>query len=421
MLLGNTPDEKWHTIDNIICTEEKLDYTDYMRTYNDNAAIIESDVPQEAINEIFNKMNKITEEERRINCTSCGYKNCHEMAQAIYHGYNSPQNCVHFVKDALIENNEKLESVLTAVLGNEGDLGILGVSLVSSEQIVQRIKDAMIEVENQREELNNNINAKTQMFANLTHELRTPLNAIVNMTDLLDKNNLTKKQLENINSIKIASSELMDTVNEILDFSKIEFGELSIVEDEYFLHDLFSEVITVMSFRCLEKKLQFIRRIDPSTPDLVVGDFKRTRQVFINLISNAVKYTNLGSVTVELGWNHDEENPELGFSVTDTGMGIKQEDIPYLFDSYKQVNEKESKHIQGTGLGLAISKDIVTAMGGTIEVESEYGVGTKFVVRLPAKYSKYVPVSEINMDKVEQSRAFAKKHKKEQAEGFRLL
>ena len=388
-----SPKERFEIMDSFISDEEGLDYRDFMRSYNENAAIAEQNASPEDIDRIFASMNKITPADRKVNCTSCGYKSCREMAEAIYRGYNTPENCVHYVKNALVNNMHQLEQLLLSISG-ENESG--DFTYTKSDQILQALQKAIIEVESQRETLNNTIQARTQMFANLTHELRTPLNAIMNMTELLDKRNLTEEQLDNINSISTAGNSLMDTIGEILDFSKFEAGKFNIVEDKYYLHDLLTEVVTVMSFRCADKNLQFIRKLDPTTPDELIGDFKRIRQVMINCIGNAVKYTRFGSVTVDASWNHDMNNPVFIASVTDTGIGIKEEDLPYLFDSYKQVNEAESKHIIGTGLGLSISKNITESMGGTLTVKSQYQVGSTFTLSIPQKMENYVPIGELS-------------------------
>lgn len=386
-----SPSDRFAKMDSILCDDEGLDYHDFTRTYNEDAAISEKKVRDKDIEAVFLRMGKITLADRKVNCTSCGYHSCREMAEAICRGYNEPENCVHHVKNALMSNTRQLEQLLESISGGKENVGL---SIVKSDELVQAIQNAIIEVEAQREDLNNTVQARTQMFANLTHELRTPLNAIMNMAELLDKTNLNEEQLNNINSISTAGNSLMDTINEILDFSKLEAGKFNIVEDDYKLHELLSEVTTVTSFRCADKKLQYIKRLDPTTPNELIGDYKRIRQVLVNISGNAVKYTNFGSVTVECGWNHDKDNPVLIFNITDTGIGIKDEDIPFLFDSYRQVNETESKHIIGTGLGLSISKNITDSMGGTLSVESTYGVGSKFTLTLPQKMTQYVAISD---------------------------
>lgn len=389
-----SPSERFKIMDDFLSDEEGLDYRDFSRTFNEEAAISEKTATPEEIDEIFIRMDKLTNDDRMINCTSCGYKSCRDMAEAIYRGYNTPENCVHYVKNALIGNMRQIEQLLMSITGETGGTGF---AFSKSEEVFQALQKAIIDVEGQRETLNNTIQARTQMFANLTHELRTPLNAIMNMTELLEKNNLSQEQLDNINSISTAGNNLMDTINEILDFSKMEAGKFSVVDDDYYLHDLLKEVITIISFRCADKNLQFIKKLDPTTPDKLIGDFKRIRQVMINCIGNAVKYTHFGSVTIDLSWNHDQSNPVLYASVTDTGIGIKEEDLPFLFDSYKQVNETANKHIIGTGLGLSISKTIAESMGGSITVKSKYRVGSTFTFSFPQRIKEYVPIGNITI------------------------
>ena len=389
---GMRAEERWRMLDEYFSIDENLECFDFMRSYNENAALDKLIASPEALNEIFLTMNKLTEYDRNINCTSCGYKGCHEMATAIYFGFNKPENCVHFVKDELLASKHQLEQVLVSLTGGQEKIGL---AMVDTDQIVEAILTAVNEVEHQREELDNTVHARTNMFASLTHELRTPLNAIMNMADMMDTNNLSEEQLESLSSIKVAGKGLMEIIGEILDFSKMEEGKFTIVEDKYCLHELLGEIVTVMNFRCLEKKLQFIRKLDPTLPDELYGDAKRIRQIAINIVGNAVKYTNFGSVTIDAGWNKDKENPVLIFSVTDTGMGIKKEDLPHLFDSYKQVNEKETRHIAGTGLGLYISKSLADSMGGSITVESTYKVGSKFTLTVPQRMNRYIPISEV--------------------------
>lgn len=391
LINGTTPDERWESLDKYMTSNLHLSLDTFIRSYDKGAAVVEPDIPESAIEKIFVQMNKFSDYDRTINCTSCGYKGCYQMARAIFCGYNTPENCVHYVKNTLIASKIEIEKMLSSLLGTTSNMDI---GNIKTDDIVRQLGDAMNEVEKQREELNNNVAAKSQMFANLTHELRTPLNAILNMADLIDTSNLSKEQLVNITSIKTAGNSLMDTINEILDMSKLEAGKFTIVEDQYYLHNLLGEVITVMNFRCLEKKLEFVRNLDPSSPDILIGDFKRIRQVMINLIGNAIKYTDKGSITISAGWNKDHDNPVMIFSVSDTGIGIRQEDIPFLFDSYKQVNESETKHIQGTGLGLAISKSIVDEMNGEITVESTYGVGTTFKLTIPQVIPQYIPIGD---------------------------
>ena len=387
-----SPEERWTVMDDFFTIKQDLDYRDFMRKFNEDASILYPPVTEEELDAIFVSMKKTTSNERNINCTSCGYKSCKQMATAIYHGYNSPENCVHYVKDALLNSKHQMEQVLASLNGGDEKAGL---TMTDSDQIVEAILKAVNEVENKREELNNSIHARTNMFANLTHELRTPLNAIMSMTDMMDRKNLSEEQLNSLKSIQTAGNGLMDTIGEILDFSKMEAGKFSIIEDSYHLHELLREIATIMSFRCVEKKLQFIRKLDRTIPNELIGDSRRIRQICINTIGNAIKYTNLGSVTADVSWNHNKDDVHLIIGVSDTGIGIKDEDIPFLFDSYKRVDEKDNQHIIGTGLGLSITKNLVDSMGGTITVNSKYGVGTKFTIDLPQRVNDFITIGEV--------------------------
>lgn len=384
-------ENRWAMVDNFFSVKEGLDYHTFSREFIKLESSGHGMVSDENLEDIFLSMHKYTEGDRNINCSSCGYKSCRQMATEIFYGNNRIENCVHYVKDVLLNNKRKLEQVLESITGGKDKVDL---AIIDSDQLVEALAHAINEVENQREELNNSIHARTNMFASLTHELRTPLNAIMSMTEMIDKKNLSDEQLNSINSIRTAGNGLMEIIGEILDFSKLEAGKFNIVEDTYSVSELLSEIVTVMNFRCVEKKLQLIHNLDPTLPENLIGDAKRIRQICINIVGNAIKYTNFGSVTIDAGWNHDKENPALIWSVTDTGIGIKEEDIPSLFESYKQVNEKESQHIIGTGLGLSISKNLTDSMGGTLTVESTYHVGSKFTLTLPQRISEYISVSD---------------------------
>ena len=378
-------------VDEFYTVKEDLDYRIFTRKFIDDGFVGQIAVSDENLEDVYISMHKFTDIDRNINCSSCGYKSCRQMATAIYYGNNRPENCVHYVKDLLLSSKSKLEEILSSLTGGEEKTGL---AIVDSDRLVESLTVAINDVEKQREDLNNSIHARTNMFASLTHELRTPLNAIMSMTDMMDTSNLTPEQISSINSIKTAGNGLIDIIGEILDFSKLEAGKFNIIEDTYCVHQLLGDVTTVMNFRCMEKNLQLNRNIDPTLPDILIGDEKRIRQICINITGNAIKYTNVGSVTVDAGWNHDKTNPVLIWSISDTGVGIKEEDIPFLFDSYKQVNEAENHHIVGTGLGLSISKSLADSMKGTLSVESTYGVGSKFTLTLPQRIIEYISVAD---------------------------
>lgn len=368
-------------------------YTNFMRIYDTHIAPHEERVSPDVIEEAFNRMHKHTNASRTINCTSCGYSSCHDMAVAISHGYNRPENCVHFMKGTLEQERMDLSALLSQVCKSEVNVNPEKMGI---EYIIHLLSTAINDIETTRESVLNESRAKSQFFASMTHELRTPLNAILNMADVL-KGNLPKGQsTEEIDSIKSAGEALLDTVNELLDMSKFEAGKFSLVEEEYDLQSLINDVSNIINFRAIEKKLDFNVIPDSTLPQKVIGDEKRIRQILINICGNAVKYTPKGAVNLSISWNNDTENPVLSFSVKDTGIGIKEEDIPFLFSAYKQVDEAKNHNIEGTGLGLSIVKALSDEMNGTINVTSEYGIGSCFEINLPQRIDKYEPLGFSN-------------------------
>lgn len=366
----------------------------FNRTYNKTTSYNETEVTPAIIESVFQRLHKNTFESRNINCTSCGYSSCRNMAIAISHGYNKPENCIHYMKETLEKEQKELNDLLSQIYRTTGNME----SDRSSEAIVQNISSAFSEIEEEREKLFNENQAKSHFFASMTHELRTPLNAILNMADAVKEELPKGASTENIDSIKSAGNNLLDTINELLDMSKLDSGKFKIVTDKYALLPLINDIGNVIRFRAIEKKLNLTMLTDPSLPSELIGDAKRIRQILINLLGNAVKYTPKGDVTLRTTWNNDSKNPVLSFNVIDTGMGIREEDIPYLFTAYSQVDEAKNHNIEGTGLGLSISDALSKEMNGKIDVTSVYGSGSTFTLSLPQEIEKYVPISELQKD-----------------------
>ena len=222
--------------------------------------------------------------------------------------------------------------------------------------------------------------AKSLFLANMSHEIRTPLNGIIGMADLalLDAD-LSELHKERLTDIKQSGESLLDIINEILDISKIEADKLELENIEFSLRDVIQKVVRMLSVKIHQEKLEFNCKISPDVPDLLYGDPVRIRQILINLIGNAIKFTEEGSVTIIVRLI---ENPRIKtrieFSVVDTGIGIDDNDVDRLFESFSQHDSSTTRKHGGTGLGLAISKMLVEIMGGAINVKSKLGEGSNF-------------------------------------------
>ncbi|MGC2194916.1 MAG: response regulator [Terriglobales bacterium] len=221
--------------------------------------------------------------------------------------------------------------------------------------------------------------AKSEFLANMSHEIRTPINGILGMADLLLDTELTKEQRDDLQILKSSGDSLLGVINDILDFSKIEAGKLELDLVEFNLHDLIAETVRAMALRAHQKELELACSVDPGVPIEVVGDPGRVRQTLINLLANAVKFTNRGEVLLQVRClGRSEQELELQFSVADTGIGIAAEKHSLIFDAFSQADTSTTRSYGGSGLGLAISSRLVDMMGGRMWVESVLGQGSTF-------------------------------------------
>ncbi|WP_029231075.1 DegV family protein [Butyrivibrio sp. VCB2006] len=246
------------------------------------------------------------------------------------------------------------------------------------------------------EELNKSQN---RFFSSMSHEIRTPINSILGLNEIIlrqeDASEEIKKDAGNIQG---AGKMLLALVNDILDLSKIEAGKMDIVPVNYSVSSFISEIVNMLRLRAEQKGLELKVEIDPTLPQELFGDEVRIKQILVNLLNNAVKYTNEGTVTLHIEKEDiKDENVRIIYSVSDTGMGIKEDSIPYLFDAFQRIDEERNTKIEGTGLGLSIVKQLVELMNGEIAVNSVYSQGSTFTVSLWQKVSNPAPVGEINI------------------------
>ncbi|MCI0470343.1 MAG: ATP-binding protein, partial [Candidatus Aminicenantes bacterium] len=226
--------------------------------------------------------------------------------------------------------------------------------------------------------------AKSEFLANVSHEIRTPMNAILGFAELLGDQVIGGTQKEYLSAISSSGKTLLSLINDILDLSKIEAGKLELHEDNVSIHSVLAEIKNIFSREIEKKELDFQIEIDPYLPDRVLLDEIRLRQVLLNLMGNAVKFTDAGYIKLSVNLDFKDEHQrilDVIFSVRDTGSGIPADQLDLIFDAFKQLQRKDSKKIRGTGLGLSITKRLVEMMGGEISVASEFNKGSTFTVK----------------------------------------
>jgi len=283
------------------------------------------------------------------------------------------------------KNNEIMDVILSATVDkNEKEEIVRSLAVMVDVTERNRMQRQLQRAKEAAEAANR---AKGVFLANMSHEIRTPLNGILGMTELTLKTDLTRKQREYLEMVRQSSYSLLTIINDILDFSKIEAGKVEILREDFNLEATIESTVHAMSVLAKEKGLELSHNVEPDVPHKLRGDPGRLKQVLVNLIGNAVKFTSRGWVHLHIAVNNVKSNDrsgwmlprvELLFSVADTGKGIPDEKQPMLFNSFTQLDDTFAKHHDGTGLGLAISKKLTEMMGGKIWVESEAGKGSIF-------------------------------------------
>ena len=279
-------------------------------------------------------------------------------------------------------------SVLSFLFGAFLMIGIglsIYLNIVRDDKVRERLADTAYRAEKAEK-------SKSEFLANMSHEIRTPMNAIIGMCELaLRERNVTDTVREYCLQIQNSGRSLLSIINDVLDFSKIESGKMELIEDEFNLASTLNDVINMTMTRMGDKPLELVVRVDTNIPKGLIGDEIRIKQVMINLLTNAVKYTHEGGITLRVSQTIREYGINLNVSVEDSGIGIKRENIDKLFSSFQQVDSKKNRAVEGTGLGLVITKRLVGSMGGFIKVTSEYGKGSVFSFVIPLKVSDKKP------------------------------
>ena len=226
----------------------------------------------------------------------------------------------------------------------------------------------------------------------MSHEIRTPLNAIVGLSEDISsyEDQVPKEVLEDTKDIKNASDTLLEIVGNILDINKIESEHMDIIEKEYNFKNEISKMAKITSTRIEDKPIEFELKMAEDIPDILIGDKTHVKEIINNLLTNAIKYTEKGKITLNVKCINKGDISKLIISVQDTGRGIKKENIEKLFTKFQRLEEDMNTTIEGTGLGLAITKSLVNLMNGTINVQSQFGIGSLFIVNIPQKIGKLV-------------------------------
>ena len=317
---------------------------------------------------------------------------------------------------SILEWNEKKYEIRGTELG-EGSLkkGYL-ISIIDVTKVMQQA-EIMRELKEEAEQANR---AKSLFLAKMSHEIRTPMNAVLNMNEIILRESREENIKEYAMDAKSSAKTLLGIINDILDLSKIESGKMEIVPVEYELGSLANDVVNMIDIRAKEKGLNFQISISPKLPSVLWGDDVRIKQILVNLLTNAVKYTKEGTVSFLADGTLEGEEVTLHFEIRDTGIGIKEEDMPKLFESFQRIEEAGNRYIEGTGLGISITVQLLKMMGSSLQVESTYGKGSTFSFDLVQKVVKREEIGDFQ-ERLHKHAAEEVYHKLFQAPEAKLL
>ena len=270
-------------------------------------------------------------------------------------------------------------------------------TFVISERIEEYRRASLESLRREKEAAEQASQAKSEFLSNMSHEIRTPINAVLGMNELILRECEDENILSYAENVRSSGNTLLGLINDILDFSKIEAGKIDIIPVDYDLSSTLNDMVVMIHNRADDKGLAFNVIFDSNIPKQLFGDEVRIKQVITNILTNAVKYTETGSVTFSVGFDRCEDDPDciiLHVKVKDTGIGIKPEDMEKLFSKFERIEEKRNRNIEGTGLGMTITKNLLDMMGSYLQVESTYGVGSTFFFDLRQKVGKWEPLGD---------------------------
>ena len=333
-----------------------------------------------------------------------------EKAQAIYRKVfanefvlNCPMTIIDGVTTDVLLNGSVFKNEAGKVLG--------AVIVARDITLLKKIEKELIEAKlfaeltteiakEERSKAENAMQAKQHFLSNMSHEIRTPLNAIIGFTKVISKTSLSEKQQEYVSAIKSSGDTLIVLINDILDLAKVDAGKMTFEQEPFEMAVSISAMLHLFDTKIQEKNLLLVKEYDQKIPHLLLGDSVRLNQIILNLVSNAVKFTSKGKITVNVRLlNEDEETAYIEIAVTDTGIGIPENKIATIFENFQQATSGTSRLYGGTGLGLAIVKQLVEMQGGSISVESKIEVGTRFSVKLSFTKTQIEP--KLNKEIVE--------------------
>ncbi len=283
--------------------------------------------------------------------------------------------------------------------------GIILIMIIFQTALLRKENEKTREQKDEIDELNQ---AQNRFFSSMSHEIRTPINTIIGLDEMILREDASEEINEDATAIQSAGRMLLHIINDILDMSKVQSGQMKLTPVTYVSSDMILDVVGMIGVRASEKNLDFHVDVSPSFPDELMGDEVRVKQILINVLNNAVKYTNEGQVSLSVHHEAlDERIVKTVYTITDTGMGIRKESVPYLFDAFKRVDEEKNSMIEGTGLGLSIVKSLVDLMDGRISVDSVYTKGSTFTIEIPQRQVGDRMIGELDFKKKSGKNPFA--------------